>query len=51
MNPIWGQIAGVFTVAMMVSFLAIWAWLWLPQHKRKFDGLAQMPMQDEENDR
>lgn len=49
MNPIWGQIAGAFTLAMMLSFLGIWAWLWLPQHKRKFDRLAQLPMQDEDN--
>lgn len=47
MNPIWGQIAGGFTLAMLLSFLGIWVWLWLPQHKRKFDRMAQLPMQDE----
>lgn len=51
MNPIWGHVIGVFTVILLLSFLAIWAWLWLPQHRAKFDRLARMPMQDEEDNR
>lgn len=47
MNPIWGQVAGAFIVFMMVAFIAIWVWAWLPQHKRDFGALARLPMQDE----
>ena len=28
--------------------LGIWAWAWLPHHKRKFDDLAKLPMEDAE---
>ena len=46
MNPIWGHIAGVFIIAMMIMFIGIWIWAWLPHHRRAFDALAQLPMQD-----
>jgi cytochrome c oxidase cbb3-type subunit 4 len=48
MNPVWGHIAGGFIVAMMIAFIGIWIWAWLPYHKRTFDALAKMPMQDED---
>ncbi|MEO8835908.1 MAG: cbb3-type cytochrome c oxidase subunit 3 [Caldimonas sp.] len=47
MNPVWGPIAGAFIVLMMLAFLAIWIWAWLPYHKRDFDELARLPMEDE----
>lgn len=47
-SPFWGQFAGAITLATMLSFIGIWVWVWLPQHKRKFDHLAQLPMQDED---
>jgi cytochrome c oxidase cbb3-type subunit 4 len=47
MNPIWGHIAGAFIIAMMIMFIGIWVWAWLPYHKRTFDALAKMPMQDD----
>ena len=47
MNPIWGHIAGAFIVAMMVTFIGIWIWAWLPYHKRTFGDLARLPMEDE----
>lgn len=47
MNPIWGEITGVFIVVMMVTFLGIWVWAWLPRHKRVFDSLARLPMEEE----
>ena len=49
MNPVWGQVAGVVTVVTMLTFLAIWAWAWLPRHARKFGRLAEMPMRDAED--
>jgi cytochrome c oxidase cbb3-type subunit 4 len=48
MNPVWGHVAGGFIVAMMIAFIAIWVWAWLPYHKRTFDALAKMPMQDDD---
>lgn len=46
MNPIWGSIAGGFIVAMMIAFVGIWVWAWLPHHKRTHDDLARLPMED-----
>ena len=48
MNPIWGPIAGGFIVLMMLAFIAIWIWAWLPNHKRSFGELARLPMNDED---
>jgi cytochrome c oxidase cbb3-type subunit IV len=48
MNPVWGHVAGVFIVLMMVTFIGIWAWAWLPRRKRAFGELARLPMQDED---
>lgn len=48
MNPIWGPIAGGFIIAMMIAFIGIWVWAWLPYHKRTFNDLAKLPMEDED---
>jgi cytochrome c oxidase cbb3-type subunit 4 len=47
MNPIWGPIAGGFIIAMMIAFIGIWIWAWMPWHKRTFSTLARLPMEDE----
>ncbi|HSN01562.1 MAG TPA: CcoQ/FixQ family Cbb3-type cytochrome c oxidase assembly chaperone [Rudaea sp.] len=47
MNPIWGPIAGGFIIAMMLAFIGIWVWAWMPWHKRTFNALARLPMEDE----
>ncbi|MBS0194966.1 MAG: cbb3-type cytochrome c oxidase subunit 3 [Proteobacteria bacterium] len=47
MNPIWGPIAGGFIIAMMLIFIGIWVWAWMPWHKRNFDELAKLPMEDD----
>jgi cytochrome c oxidase cbb3-type subunit 4 len=46
MSPVWGHIAGIVTAIVMLVFIGIWAWAWLPYHKRTFDALARLPMQD-----
>ena len=51
MTPAWGYFAGIFTLALMLVFLAIWAWAWLPHHKRKYDELAKLPLEDGEDRR
>ena len=45
---VWGHFVGVITVLIMLSFLAIWLWAWLPHHKKEFDALARLPMSDED---
>lgn len=47
MNPLWGHVAGVFIVLMMLTFIGIWIWAWLPYHKRTFNRLSRLPMEDE----
>ena len=49
MDPIWGHIAGVFIVLMMITFIGIWIWAWRKKHKPMFDRLAKLPLElDEE---
>jgi len=47
MNPIWGPVAGAFIILMMLSFVGIWIWAWLPRHKRRFDDLARLPLAED----
>ena len=42
-------VVGGLTVLIMLSFLAIWAWAWLPHHKHDFESLARLPMSDDED--
>ena len=49
MNPIWGNIAGVMIVLMLVTFIGTWIWLWNSRHKKNFDALARLPMEDEDD--
>lgn len=46
MNPFWGTVAGVVTLILMLWFIGIWVWAWLPHHRPTFDALAELPMQD-----
>lgn len=47
MSAAWGNFIGVITVLIMLTFIGIWLWAWLPHHKRDFDRLARLPMDDE----
>jgi cytochrome c oxidase cbb3-type subunit 4 len=47
MNPVWGHLIGVVIAVLMVSFIGIWIWAWLPHHRNDFDALARMPMRDD----
>ena len=51
MNPVWGHLVGVFTLIVMLAFIGIWVWAWLPYHKREFDALASLPAEDREDQR
>ena len=46
MTASWGHVSGVITVALMIAFVGVWAWAWLPNHKRDFDALSRIPMED-----
>ena len=48
MNPLWGQIAGFITVSLLVVFIGIWIWAWRPWHKKSFDEMAHIPMEDKD---
>ena len=49
MNPVWGHVAGIFILLMMASFIGIWIWAWNGRHRRTFDALSRVPMQDTED--
>jgi len=51
LSAFWGHAAGVVTVILMLTFIGIWIWAWLPRHRATFDELAKLPMQDEETAR
>ena len=48
-QPFWGNLIGGVTVAIMLSFIGIWVWVWHSRHKQKFDALARLPMNDGES--
>lgn len=51
MSAFWGQVAGLITVVLMLAFVGIWVWAWLPRHRRTFDALAKLPLEDLESER
>lgn len=51
MSPLWGDVVGIVTLIVMFVFIGVWVWAWLPHHKRSFDALARLPMQDGEDER
>lgn len=46
MSELYGHAIGVMIVLMMITFLGIWVWAWLPYHKKTFASLAKIPMED-----
>lgn len=48
MSPFWGHLAGVITLLLMFIFIGIWIWAWNGRHKRVFDAMAKLPMEDED---
>jgi cbb3-type cytochrome oxidase subunit 3 len=39
-------LSGIFALALMCAFVGIWVWVWRPEHRRKFDRLARVPLED-----
>ncbi|MGY0799545.1 cbb3-type cytochrome oxidase subunit 3 [Lysobacter sp. A286] len=44
------MLSGIITVALMLLFLAICYWAWLPEHKQAFDATARLALDDTPSD-
>jgi len=43
-----GILRGLFTVVMLILFIAICFWAWSGRRKNTFDALARMPLEPDE---
>ena len=48
MDP--GTWRGIFTLVMLILFVALCFWAWSSKRKADFDEAAQLPFRDDEND-
>lgn len=46
MSAIQGVLSGVITIILMVVFVGIWVWAWRPRHRKTFEELAELPLED-----
>lgn len=46
MSSLWGDLVGAFIVLMMGGFIGIWIWAWLKRHRKVFDRMSRLPMED-----
>jgi cytochrome c oxidase cbb3-type subunit 4 len=46
-DSIWGHVTGIVTVILMATFIGIWIWAWRARHKRLFDRMARLPLEDD----
>ena len=46
MNPAWGHLAGVITLILFAAFVGIWIWAWRKRHRKTFDAMSRLPMED-----
>lgn len=44
---IWGLTEGIITLLLMAVFIGIWIWAWRKRHKKTFDRMAALPMEDD----
>lgn len=47
MTAAWGHAIGVVTVILMAIFIGIWIWAWRKKHKKVFDRMARLPLEDD----
>ncbi len=45
-----GIVNGIMTAVLLVLFVGIWIWAWSKRNKATFDEMANLPLQDLEND-
>lgn len=46
MSPLWGNLIGVVILLLMGVFIGIWIWAWRARHKKTFDRMSRIPMED-----
>lgn len=46
MTEVWGNAIGVMITLIMLTFISIWIWAWRARHKKVFDKLSALPMED-----
>lgn len=45
MSDIWGHLIGVVIIFLIVAFVGVWIWAWLPRHHRVFSRMARVPLE------
>ena len=48
MSEFYGHFIGVLIVLIMLTFIGIWIWAWLPHHRDEFAELARLPLDEDE---
>jgi cytochrome c oxidase cbb3-type subunit 4 len=46
MSAVWGYLTGAIILLMMFTFIGIWIWAWRKRHRRTFNRMARLPMED-----
>lgn len=47
MSDIWGHVIGVVIILLIVAFVGVWIWAWLPRHHRVFSRMARVPLEND----
>jgi cytochrome c oxidase cbb3-type subunit 4 len=47
MSDIWGHLIGVVIILLIVAFVGVWIWAWLPRHRRVFSRMARIPLEND----
>ena len=42
----WGNLIGVVTTLTMLLFVGIWIWAWRKRHRKVFERMSEIPMED-----
>jgi cytochrome c oxidase cbb3-type subunit 4 len=45
------MVPGLITAALLLIFVVGCIWLWMPQHKPALDAAAQMPLDDDREEK
>ena len=45
------MVSGIVTLALLLLFVGGWLWVWRPELKGEFDAAAQLPLQEEDEER
>jgi cytochrome c oxidase cbb3-type subunit 4 len=49
MSGFYGHFIGVLIVLIMLTFIAIWVWAWLPHHENDFEALSRLPLDEDKS--